>query len=217
MMKCATPRFDLFDDGQLLLVDRFDIASDGSRLGFEDIAALMNLQVRDVQSDRKYHGSYQRIAELLRYLQLPSESLERFFEQVAFSVMVRNGDGHLKNYGLLYSSAQDCRLAPMFDVVTTALYRFTRYEGGPELEDRTMALKLLAGKGQTRAYPTTEELLHFGGRICGVAKPELALVRIAEGMRRTLQESAGDERIPSALLEAIRTVWADGMGHARPA
>ena len=32
----------------------------------EDIAALAGLRVRDILSDRKYQGSYQRIAELLR-------------------------------------------------------------------------------------------------------------------------------------------------------
>ena len=211
-----TPTFDLSDDGQLLLVDRFDITADGARIGFEDIAALMNLRVRDIQSDRKYQGSYQRIADLMRYLQLPVGDLERFFEQVAFSIMVRNGDGHLKNYGLLYTSAADCRLAPMFDVVTTALYRYTRYEGGPELEDRTLALKLFAGKGQTKAYPTTEELLHFGSRICGVAKPERVLTRIAEGMQKALRAASGDPRIPKDLLQKMRDLWTDGMAYARP-
>ncbi len=210
-----TPGFDLSDDGQLLLVDRFDIAADGSRIAFEDIAALMNLRVRDIQSDRKYHGSYQRIAELMQYLLLPSENLARFFEQVAFSIMVRNGDGHLKNYGLLYTATTDCRLAPMFDVVTTAIYRYTRYEGGPELEDRTLALKLFAGKGHTRAYPTTEELLQFGSKVCGVAKPALVLERIAEGMRKALHQARGDQRIPKDLLAKMRDTWADGMIHAR--
>lgn len=183
-------------------------------MGFEDIAALMNLRVRNIQSDRKYQGSYQRIAELMRYLQLPSENLERFFEQVAFSIMVRNGHGHLKNYGLLYTSTADCRLAPMFDVVTTAVYRCARYEGGPELEDRTLALKLFAGKRQTRAYPTTEELLLFGSRVCGVAKPGQALTRIAAGMRRTLAEVSSDERIPKDLLRKMADLWSDGMTYA---
>ena len=35
---------------------------------------------------------------LRRQLQLHSDNLHRFFEQVAFSVMVRNGDAHLKNF-----------------------------------------------------------------------------------------------------------------------
>lgn len=69
-------------------------------------------------------------------------NLDRFFEQVAFSIMVRNGHAHLKNFGLLYRSASDIWLAPMFDVVTTAIYRYQPFNGGPELEDKTLALKL---------------------------------------------------------------------------
>lgn len=209
-----TPTFDLSHDGKMLLVDRFDVEPDGSRLGFEDVAALMGLRVRDIQSDRKYQGSYQRVAELLRYIQLDSDSLARFFEQVAFSVMVRNGDGHLKNFGVLYRSVDDCRLAPMFDVVTTAIYRYTRYEGGPELEDQTLALKLFAGRHHTKAYPTTEELLRFGSAICGVAKPATVLARIADGMDRTLTEAAVDDRIPKELLGTMAQAWRNGMAHS---
>jgi len=146
---------------------------------------------------------------------LPSKNLERFFEQVAFSIMVRNGNAHLKNFGLLYTSSADCRLAPMFDVVTTVLYRYTRYEGGPELEDRTLALKLFAGKGRTKAYPPTEELLLFGSKVCGVAKPQRVLARIAEGMQKTLGLAANDQRIPKDLLQRMREVWAEGMIYAR--
>ena len=40
-MKIQTPGFDLSDDRQLLVIDRFDIDEHGRRLGFEDIAALM--------------------------------------------------------------------------------------------------------------------------------------------------------------------------------
>ncbi|MBK8637066.1 MAG: type II toxin-antitoxin system HipA family toxin [Chromatiaceae bacterium] len=215
----ATPGFALSNDGQLLVLDRFDLIdrNDGSieRLGFEDIAALAGLRVRDTLSDRKYQGSYQAIAELLKQLQLPRENLRRFFEQVAFSVMVRNGDAHLKNFGLLYRSASDAWLAPMFDVVTTAIYRYTRYEGGPELEDRTMALKLLRGRHQTRSYPTHTELLSFGRRLCGVANPEAIIQSIAQAMSETLDQSRQDARISSTLHSAIGAVWEDGLKHAR--
>lgn len=44
-------------DGSLLVIERFDIAPDGSRLGFEDAASLMGQRVRDTLSDRKYHGA----------------------------------------------------------------------------------------------------------------------------------------------------------------
>lgn len=215
----AVPAFALSDDGQMLVLDRFDmvVQADGQveRLGFEDIAALAGLRVRDVLSDRKYQGSYQRVAELLRQLQLHADDLHQFFAQVAFSVMVRNGDAHLKNFGVLYRNAADIRLAPMFDVVTTAIYPYTRWPGGPELEDRTLALKLFAGRHQTRAYPTQAELLDFGRRICGVSRPLPVLQTMAQAMQETLQQAPGDDRIPAALLGKMRSAWDDGLALAR--
>ncbi|RDI28652.1 serine/threonine-protein kinase HipA [Pseudacidovorax intermedius] len=213
------PSFALSDDGQMLVLDRFDLVVHGDgtleRLGFEDIAALAGLRVRDVLSDRKYQGSYQRVAELLRQFQLHSSNLHRFFEQVAFSVMVHNGDAHLKNFGLLYRSREEMWLAPMFDVVTTSIYKYARSPGGPELEDRTLALKLFAGKHQTKAYPTTEELMDFGRRVCGVAQPADVLVRIAEAMRATLEEAKGDTRVTAALREQLAQAWEEGLAYAR--
>lgn len=213
------PSFALSDDGQMLVLDRFDLVvhDDGrvERLGFEDIAALAGLRVRDILSDRKYHGSYQRIAELLRQLQLHSDNLYRFFEQVAFSIMVRNGDAHLKNFGLLYRSAADVWLAPMFDVVTTSIYKYTQYPGGPELEDRTLALKLFAGRHQTKTYPTTQELLDFGRRVCGVSQPAAVLARIAQGMRQALNEAKGDSRVTKALWAQMAGAWEEGCAYAR--
>lgn len=213
------PSFALSDDGQMLVLDRFDLVVDDQgrveRLGFEDIAALAGLRVRDILSDRKYQGSYQRVAELLRQLQLHGDNLHRFFEQVAFSVMVRNGDAHLKNFGLLYRSTADVWLAPMFDVVTTSIYRYTQYPGGPELEDHTLALKLFTGRHRTRTYPTTDELVDFGRRVCGVAQPAAVLGRIAEGMRKTLDEAKGDPRVTPALRTRMAQAWEDGLAHAR--
>lgn len=213
----ATPVFDLSHDGQMLVLERFDTlpAPDGGieRLGFEDIAALSGQRVRDTLSDRKYHGSYERIAGLLRQLLLPQADLDRFFEQVAFSVMVRNGDAHLKNFGLLYRSPREIWLAPMFDVVTTAIYRYRQYAGGPELEDRTLALKLFAGRHASKAYPTTQELLAFGAKVCNVKAPAAVLRRLAQGMQQALQEARSDERIPHGLLASMREAWEAGLAY----
>jgi len=204
--------FCLSDDGQMLILERFDMVMHGAgrieRLGFKDIAALAGLRVRDVLSDRKYQGSYQRVAELLRQLQLHSDNLHSFFQQVAFSVMVRNGDAHLKNFGVLYRNAREVWLAPMFDVVTTSIYKYERYPGGPELEDRTLALKLFAGKHQSRAYPSTEELHDFGRRICGVSQPARVLQSIAQAMTQPLKAAQSDDRVPAPILGAI----ANGLG-----
>lgn len=212
-----TPTFELSHDGQLLLVDRFDIDANGNRLGFEDIASIMGLRVRDTLSDRKYHGSYERVAEALRMLRLPENDLHRFFEQVALTVMVSNGDGHLKNYGVLYTNSSDIRLAPMFDVVTTSIYRYARLQGGEDLEDRTMALKLFAGRGQTRTYPTTAELLRFGRDVCRVNEPGKVIQRIADAMSDTLADARQDQRIAPQTLTRMADVWDGGLAYAHHA
>jgi serine/threonine-protein kinase HipA len=129
--------------------------------------------------------------------------------------MVRNGDAHLKNFGLLYRSREDVWLAPMFDVVTTAIYRYTQSPGGPELEDRTLALKLFAGRHRTKSYPTTDELVEFGRRVCGVTQPALVLARIADAMGRTLEDAKQDARVPPALLASMALAWEQGLAYAR--
>lgn len=206
--------FDLSQDGSLLVIDRFDIAPDGTRLGFEDAAALMGQRVRDTLSDRKYHGSYERMAQAFKLINLPGAELARFFEQVAFMVMVRNGDGHLKNFGVLYTTDGDVRLAPMFDVVTTSIYTYQRYEGGPALEDHTMALKLFAGPKASKVYPLPHELVDFGRRVCGVADPARVIERIAQAMVQTLTLYRNDPRVAPALHAQMASAWAAGLAFA---
>lgn len=206
------PAFDLSDDGSMMILDRFDLREDGTRLGFEDVAALMGLQVHDKLSDRKYHGSYEMIAEVFRTINLPAADLEAFFAQVAFSAMVRNGDGHLKNFGVLYTSGTDVRLSPMFDVITTSIYQYERYPGGPSMEDNTMALKLFRGKrSNTKTYPLPIELIQFGTQVCGVTRSLEVLERIAQALLETLQEHKTDSRIPAGLIAQMGEAWEKGM------
>lgn len=216
-----TAQVDLTDDGGMLLVDRFDIGKEGERYGFEDIASLMGLRVRDTLADRKYHGSYQQIANLLSMIVPDGRALVQFFEQLAFSIMVGNGDAHLKNFAVLYDGQAEApaniRLAPMFDVVSTRLYRYQRSPGGAELEDNTLALRLFSGaKYRSRTYPTKDELLRFGRQVCHVSNPELILDRLAQGMSETLALYRRDERVGTELWKKMDELWGYGMGHARP-
>jgi len=203
-----TAECDLSVDGKILVVDRFDVTNEGRRLGFEDIAALMGRRVHDRLSNRKYEGSYELVAQALNYFQPSDVSvLSSFFEQLAFSVMVRNGDAHLKNFGLLYDKGDDVRLAPMYDVVTTAIYEHER-PGGEMVRDLTLALKF----NKSKAYPTTDELLEFGKNHCRVDRPHEILERIAEGMSKAI--SSSDERIPADTKAAMLEFWQVGQEYA---
>jgi serine/threonine-protein kinase HipA len=205
------PEFWLSDDGGLFVVERFDVREDLT-LGFEDMAVLMNKPVR-----RKYEGSYENVAKAVRLYCAgadPLLELRRLFEYVAFIVMVRNGDGHLKNFGLLYehpAAPATVRLAPLFDVVTTSLYGITDQSRGITKYDRTLALKL----HRSRDYPDRGTLLEFGVQTCGVPRPEEVLERIGEAMSATLREQG--HRVEPSLLAGMRKEWDAGRMSVEPA
>ena len=117
-------------------------------------------------------------------------------------MLVRNGDAHLKNFGVLYDD-QSRWLAPLFDVVTTTIYPYDR--GGVRVTDRTMALRLTSD-GERR-YPLPAELISFGCEHCGLERPEHRVEALRDAMRVTLTAAKSDERIPRRLLKAVREEW----------
>lgn len=115
------PEFHLSENGGLFVMKRFDRTMDGGYLGFEDMCSLQALGTA-----QKYRGSYERVAKSLKSF-VSGENLpiarKQFFSTIVLSAMVRNGDAHLKNFGVLYPSSQGkVRMAPVYDVVTTTTY-----------------------------------------------------------------------------------------------
>ena len=117
----TVPEFYLAENGGLFVMKRFDRTTAGNALGFEDMCSLQALGTA-----RKYQGSYERVARSLKHFvsgeNLPS-ARRQFFSTIVLSSMVRNGDAHLKNFGVLYPSSQGrVTMAPVYDVVTTTAY-----------------------------------------------------------------------------------------------
>lgn len=115
------PEVHLSENGGLFVMKRFDIASDGTPLGFEDMCCLQALGTA-----QKYNSSYERVAKSIRDFVSPEflhGAREQFFASLVLSCVVRNGDAHLKNFGVLYERpGAPVRLAPLYDVVTTTAY-----------------------------------------------------------------------------------------------
>ncbi|MBA4416719.1 MAG: type II toxin-antitoxin system HipA family toxin [Syntrophus sp. (in: bacteria)] len=115
------PEFFISDNGGLFITHRFDIAANHMSRGFEDMCSLQGLGTA-----QKYGSSYERVARSIRDFvsgEHLSPAREQFFATMALSVMVRNGDGHLKNFGVLYDSpVAAVALAPVYDIVTTTAY-----------------------------------------------------------------------------------------------
>jgi serine/threonine-protein kinase HipA len=115
------PEFFLSDNGGLFILRRFDLTPNGASLGFEDMCSLQALG-----TSQKYTGSYERVAKSIQDFvsgENLSSAREQFFSMLVLSVMLRNGDAHLKNFGVLYASPLGATaLAPVYDIVTTTVY-----------------------------------------------------------------------------------------------
>jgi serine/threonine-protein kinase HipA len=164
----------------------------------------------DAQGHYKYQSSYENIVRVIRAYCRDGEVLassQRFFEYLALCVMVRNGDAHLKNFGLIYehpTATTSPTLAPLYDVVTTTVYSYRNYRHDRTLVDRTMALKL----NKENRYPTRLELLKFGADVCHVRDPTQVIERIANAMSDTL--IVNQDRIDPTFLQQILREWDAG-------
>lgn len=183
------PRFALSDSGEALVVERFDLdivpmdttaesseSGQGRYKGFEDFCVLNGVNAQD-----KYRGSYE--SKLFRRLTdyvSPSkahEDLRALFQLFVLNVILRNGDAHLKNFGMLYTSISgEVRLAPVYDIVTTTAY----------LPNDVMALTL---KGSTR-WPERKQLQYLGRSLCELRLADInAMIdHTAQAVRETQEE-----------------------------
>jgi len=97
-------------------VRRFDRTDDREPVHIEDLA-----QVRNVYPDNKYRGNYETVAALV-YRGHDITALREFARRLAFTVLISNGDAHLKNWSLIYPDGRIPQLAPAYDLESTAFY-----------------------------------------------------------------------------------------------
>ena len=167
------PEFFLSENNQFLVVRRFDLTQEGVYSGFEDFCSL-----NGVGTSEKYDGSYEKLAKRIRQFVSPSvqaSALETFFRSFSLSCVVRNGDAHLKNFGVLYgASNQEVRLAPAFDIVSTTTY----------LKGDSLALTLDGSK----RFPTLKRLIAFAHMHCNLqpARAKEILEEVGNAVAETI-------------------------------
>ena len=136
------------------------------------------------RTDEKYRGSYET-SVMKRFGQFANsthvnEDMEKLFTLIALNCTLRNGDAHLKNFGIVYEDVQgEARLAPVYDLVTTSVY----------LPKDSMALTL---NGTTK-WASTKELQRLGETRMGAtpARVREILERIAAATEDTSAELHG--------------------------
>jgi serine/threonine-protein kinase HipA len=194
------PEFWLSDNREIFVIERFDIdPNSGEYLGFEDMTALTGKQ-----NEEKYDSSYENIAKAIDIFSsstCKTQSLTEFFRSFVLSVAVRNGDAHLKNFGLLYTTphTDDVRLSPLYDIVCTTVY----------LPRDTIALKI----NREKSWPSREQLIEFGKAHCRLDRPAELIDHILETIASyapTIEPGEIWEKMRTHVNQGVRSISKPG-------
>ncbi|MDT8372275.1 MAG: type II toxin-antitoxin system HipA family toxin [Gammaproteobacteria bacterium] len=114
------PIIFLSENKQFLVVERFNLdKSNDSYLGFEEVLGLLGKN-----KEQKYEGSYEQVATVFyRVVANKRRDMASFYKTLVMSYLLKNGNAHLKNFGVLYDSDMSkIRFSPAYDIVNTAVY-----------------------------------------------------------------------------------------------
>jgi serine/threonine-protein kinase HipA len=198
-----TAKTEVSDDGQALVVHRFDVDAQGqAHWGMEDFCSLLGLRPA-----AKYDTTWERIARAVRD-HVPGERRLDTFRQLATTLLLtyalRNADCHAKNLALLYTSRVDAHLSPTYDMLSTSVYASFQHNP-PGIE--FMGKKTWApGKNLQKFIATTfgiqpKEQQHLVQAISD------AVADVGPQVRQAMAQHPGFEDIGKRMLLA----WAEGV------
>ena len=91
---------------------RFDRLDDGEKLHMQSLGAIAHLDFNNPIAH-----SYEQAVTVIRRLGLSMDAVEEQFRRMAFNVIARNQDDHVKNIAFLMDKRGQWSLAPAFDVM----------------------------------------------------------------------------------------------------
>ena len=189
----------------VLVVTRYDreVAAGGEvrRIHQEDLT-----QALGIRAGAKYeeHGGpgLRRIARLLRAETAVAESLEALLDVTLLNMVVGNGDAHAKNLSLLHPTPGVVRLAPAYDVMSTAYY--------PQADVRPGMY--VNGKTSLHAITTAdvvEEAASWGlPRAAAIARVADLLARLPGAIEAAVRD------VPGVPADLVALVVARGRAYA---
>ena len=103
----------LLDDGarRHFMTRRFDRTAEGGKLHFQSLAGLAHY---DYNAAGAY--SYEQALAAVRTLGLGMDAVEQQFRRMAFNLVARNQDDHVKNIGFLMDRGGRWALSPAYDM-----------------------------------------------------------------------------------------------------
>ena len=200
----STPTVEVLDFGApVVCIERFDRSFDAECPSLDGLPVPRRLHQEDfcqalgIVPERKYEsggGSYlARMAQLIRgYSTRPIDDLQQLWSATVFNFVIGNFDAHLKNFALMRDASwSTLRLAPLYDLVSTACY-----------EGLSTELPFSIG-GKKRSEDV--DASHFADEARSLLLPEgWAMSRVAEISRA----------MPSAVEQAATDLESSGVASA---
>ncbi len=150
------PNILLSKNNKFLLVERFNFdKSKDEYLGFEEVLVLMGKN-----KEEKYSGSYEAIAKVIYAVTTNKrDSMRSLYKTIVMNYLLKNGDGHLKNFGVVYDREfKNISFSPAYDIVNSCVYF---YKDRPALT--MFGKKLWFGR---------KDLIKFGVQNCFFSKQD---------------------------------------------
>ncbi len=203
-----TATTEVSDDGQALVVHRFDYAADGvTRRGMEDLCSLLALR-----PEQKYESTWERVVGRIKDVTPQPErqnaALSHLANLLLLTYALRNADCHTKNIALLYSSRDDIELAPVYDMLTLSVYDdYAKNPPGMPFEGRSTWTpgKALERFLQTRCNVMPAQTRERVERLCE------AIVAVTPQVVEATKRHPSFHETGKRMLHA----WNDGMNSLR--
>jgi len=198
---------EVSDDGQALVVHRFDFEADGvTRKGMEDLCSLLSLR-----PEEKYQSTWERVVARIKDVTPPAQqnaALSQLADLLLLTYALRNADCHTKNIALLFTSREDIALAPVYDMLTITVYDdYAKNPPGMPVEGRStwMPGKALERFLQTRCGVMPAQTKERVERICE------AIVQVTPRVVEAAGRYPGFHETGKRMLHA----WNAGMNSLR--
>jgi serine/threonine-protein kinase HipA len=213
-----------FGDRKALVVERYDRTPDGRRIHQEDFCQALGLNPNDkyettaMPAPRRLQRLVERLAPASTS---PSRTRETLLRQVAFNVLIGNGDSHSKNYSVMLLPHGEARLAPLYDVAPTAFMPGRYNQSGHVINGKRDLFRLsdgdLVAEAQTWGVPRrrAEAVVRETIERARTAVDAVPLPDGVEGVRANLDAAWRRRAWPGADLPDERGTNVPGRAVAR--
>jgi serine/threonine-protein kinase HipA len=200
-LRVATVETRSVEGLDFLLVERYDRTNKRGETGGDETLLRVHqedfCQALGIVPERKYQAeggaSLKDCVDLVRDVSsAPVLDLNSLLDAVILNFLIGNNDAHGKNFSLLYHEGQT-RLAPIYDVLSTAYY--------PELSSK-MAMKIGGEYDARKVRLINFELM---AEEAGLARPMVRrrVIELSEVVVSKLAEAAIDHPTVTGVLNVI--------------